>query len=569
MLATEQDVLAHLSQGTLVEHRHENLELKESWDKGYGSKLCALANKVSVASAWMVVGVDDQGRAVGKDEKWVRQYEEVVSQQLNRFLDPVQACKGIRCHQTPSGWVIVIETANPGAVTKWENHSYQAAGSTESRMSAEEEMELTIRLPGLTDYSKQPIASACDDQLTTQFLTLVSQKRPNDPTISSHKHTSVQDALASLRIEGTQCARILFGPTPFRLVVMDLQGAPKINQTYHGLYRLLSREFRTTMQEFAAELTGKTQEPYADNVLRETLGNAVAHAAYFERNGEILIEIHPDRMSVSNLCLPESGAFANKWLSRARRTFNILLMETLRLGGMVDELGRGKSVIFHESILGGRKMPTVSVEPVGRFSRWTLTVYGGLRDERVLRLVDRLKEIYGEERKALVALALILWHNEPLSQIKRHLDGESSHLLRAVLEHDKCPIYSLENERLLISRWVRVLLGEGKDSKKLSAQEEKHLVERASELSRKYHSGTMTTAQFRDWAGMGDTGSERTLASAVLRAWSKRGIVESQGKGVYLFKDAPSELGAIEARIQNLMNSLGALASLRSGGSSP
>ena len=53
-------------------------------------------------------------------------------------------------------------------------------------------------------------------------------------------------------------------------------------------------------------------------------------------------------------------------------TINGLLMEVLRVAGHVDELGRGKNLIFSDSIKNGKRSPEVILERAGRYDRWKL-----------------------------------------------------------------------------------------------------------------------------------------------------------------------------------------------------
>ena len=88
----------------------------------------------------------------------------------------------------------------------------------------------------------------------------------------------------------------------------------------------------------------------------------------------------------------------------------------------------------------------------------------------VRRIRRKTRKKYGAEdlsqHKALIARALILWNKQPVSQIKRYIDSESVPLFAEVLRDLDGPILFYEKEdRIVLQRWVRVLLEEGKDSK--------------------------------------------------------------------------------------------------------
>lgn len=211
-------------------------------------------------------------------------------------------------------------------------------------------------------------------------------------------------------------------------------------------------------------------------------------------------------------------------------------METLRLAGFVDELGRGKNLIFAESLKNGTKPPEVVLEKGGRYDRWRLYLYGGLKDKAQLRIFDRLKEKYGDEQKALIANALVLWRGHTVSDIRQYVDGESSRIFAEVLTDLGGPIfYYQQKDQIVLRRWVSVLLGEGKDSKQLSAAEEADLLDFASKLQLDYYRGYITPKELRNLAGMGNSSSEIVLSSQILRNWKERGIVRKIKKGLYQF----------------------------------
>lgn len=536
LIPTLDSLLEAIRHGNLLEHRQHNLELKENWAQEHGQKLSALANKRGLSVAWLVIGVNDKtGKLVPTDEKWARRTEEVVSQHINQHLDPAQACRSLRCLEVDGSWIVVVELAPPGALVKWGTDAYKAAGTTQAKMRPAEEMEFTIRLPGLVDYARQEWHGEIDGELADEFTTVVKAARSSDPGIAAA--SSSTELLTLLKIRDTNVSRVMFGDCRFRVVQFDVDGAPILNEQRTGLFFLLTRRFRNFIQQKTRELLGGADDPYSDLALREALANAVAHAAYFENDGEVVVELYPEKLAISNLCLPDAAHFANRWFSRAHKTYNVLLMEVLRLAGLVDELGRGKNVMFRESILTGKLTPQVFVDPAGRFSRWKLVLHGGTQNKRVLRLLERLREIYEDDQKALVAQALVLWNEEPVSRIRDYMDGESQQVLSAVFSNPKCPVFYLKDQdRLLVKRWPRVLLGEGKESKKLSDEEETNLYKTAYAIAKKHRAMKMTAPELRFYADMGNTRSEQTLASAILKRWCEKQWIERIGKGNYIFK---------------------------------
>ncbi len=454
---------------------------------------------------------------------------------MNRYLDPQITCQSIICENLEGKWFILIKFANPGGVVYWNNAAYKAAGTTIAAMTPEEVMQLTVALPGLTDYSAQERFAPFDEKLANGFIRTISEKR-RGTLIESLTKLPTDEAIKRIGFHNTNAQRILLGDLKYRVVKYDYDGVPVTNEPRYGLFGLLNEDCLAEVQSWTKSQLGLTSDPYPFKALKEGFANAVAHAAYFDGDGDVILELFPDRLCVSNLCLRESQYFANKWFSRSHKTVNKVLMEALRLSGIVDELGRGKNLIFAESLRNGMMPPEVVLEKGGRYDRWRLFLYGGAQDSQHLRIFQRLKEMYGDEQKALIAHALVLWSGHTVSSIRQYVDGDSSRMFAQVLSDSNGPIfYYQKNDQIVLRRWVRVLLGEGKDSKQLSPVEDEELLEFSSKMQLQFSHGYLTPKELRGYAGMGDTPSEVVLSSQILKRWTVMGKIKKIKKGLYQF----------------------------------
>ena len=560
MIMSVEQLLDEVKNGTLVEHRHPNVELKPNWDIEYGKKISGLANRLENQKSWLIVGVNDDGLLSGRDESWVKGVEQVISQQANNFLNPTQTVRQISCFEVNTHWIIVISIQSPGAVTYWQDIPYKASGTTFIPMIPEEIMQLTVTLPGLEDFSAQKWQGGYDSALVIKFAEAVSAKR-NEPQFKDLTKLSPDDIITRLGIRNKIVVRILFGDFGFRIVFYNTKNEPVENTEVQGLISLLSSDVIGSIQRWAKkdqeqssqEIT-ITEEAYPSKALREALANSVAHAAYFEKQGEVLVEVFTEKIIISNLCLPESSYFANKWFSRSRNTVNRLLMEILRLGGYVDELGRGKNLIFSESIKAGHKPPIVNIEKAGQYNRWRLYLYGVTSDAILMRLFQRIKDLYKDEHKALVAFALVLWSENPVSRISQLIDGESKPYFEEILQDVDGPVFFYRKEdKLIHHRWVRVLLREGKDSKAFTLAEEEGIRDFASDFCLQFERGHITPQSLRKLAHLGETSSEQNLSSGLLRKWQKEGHIEPNGRGKYRFKEPKKQLEGISALLDRLV----------------
>lgn len=323
IVANEADLVELIRQRLATEHRQPNLELKRSWDGKYGEKLSSLANRITPSDRWLVVGVEDNGTLAGHPEGWAEKTEKIISQHINDKLSPILACKAVRAISVDGNWIIIITMINPGDVVYWGDHAYTASGTTARVLEPPEVMELRLRLPGLTDYTRLVHGSTVyAPDLVERFAAKVRSRATGE-----HLPLDPGRMLSTLNVVGRQAARLLFGDCQFRVVVYDGIGGVLLNSTETSLYRLLQADFFPNLQ--ARSGFRVSSDLYPPKGLREALANAVAHAAYFEHDGDIIIELFPDRLTISNLCTPDSKYFANRWFSRSHHTVNGLLMETL------------------------------------------------------------------------------------------------------------------------------------------------------------------------------------------------------------------------------------------------
>ncbi len=542
------DVLEAIHAGSVREYINSNIELKRSWKQENGKKLSFLANKNVDSCSWLIVGIEDDGSPSRFDESWAKKTEETISQHLNKYLDPMQSVKQIHCVELgQSVWIIVIEIVNPGAVVRWNNRAFSGTGTTLVEMTPDAVMEMTIRLPGMSDYTAQESKSVSDHNLVRTYAEQIENKQSSE-IFKDMKNLNPDEILVRLRLDRTNTSRILFGATPYRLVFFDKTEEPIVNESRHGLFRLLTQ---ASIDEIVSQIKTLSERAVKipERAIKEGIANAVAHAAYFDGDGEIMLEIHPNRIVISNLCLPESGHFANKWFSRSHKTVNNLLMEGLRVCGAVDELGRGKNLIYSESLCNGNLPPEVVVEQAGRFNRWRLFIFFESLVREHVMMLNRLRALYRNEYKAQIANALVLWRDKKVAEIRRYIDGESFPLFIDILKDFSGPVFYYEtDDSLVLRRWARFIIEEGKSSKTFDMAEEENLLQFAYEICTKYKNGILTSKEFRELARMGNSPSEITLSSNMLTKWTKAGILERFKKGTYRFIKVPES----ESIAQNL-----------------
>ena len=527
-------LLQLIKEQRLVEISASNVELKSSWQQDNGKKISMLANRNIEYISWLIIGIDDSGALLNKTERWTKETEEIISQHLNQYLDPIQCIKELRPVKIEdNNWIIILSIVNPGSVVRWNNKAYKGAGTTQTEMNPDEIMGLTIRLPGTVDFTAQPSQCEINTDLVEHFTSMILKKHGD--TFLLTQGLDEHEILRRLGIFQKNVTRLLFGNTKYRIVILDSSNQPIYNECYPNLYTLIPDNFLDTIKQLIKRYLALDFN-ISIKAFKEGLANAVAHAAYYEHEGDIILEFYPNKLIINNLCLPESVYFANKWFSRSHKTLNILLMETLRLCGAVDELGRGKNLIFTESIRNGNKPPEVVIERAGRYNRWRLILYTESIDQKSIMLLERLRTMYDNEQKVLIANALVSWSKMPVTEIKKFIDGESFPYFLDIINDFRGPVFYYEKEdRFILRRWAKIILEEGKSSKSLDYAEEESKVQFAYSFCTEYRGGFITSSDFRELTYMGDSPSEISLSSSILHRWVEKGILTKIKKGTYKF----------------------------------
>ncbi|MBX3321903.1 MAG: hypothetical protein KF757_02820 [Phycisphaeraceae bacterium] len=528
-----------LNGGQLVEHRYPNVELKQNWSQDVGKDLSGQANARMSDSAFIVIGVNDTGEVVGPSDNWAKETEHRMASHIGQYLDPPQACTSIQAVSCKGRWVVVASVSCPGVVTKWNDSAYRVIGTTTKRLTSEDVMHISLEMPGLHDYSAQPWSGDINDGVASLFLKKFISHNDDMDHLAS---LTPSQALQSLRIADTNVSRILFGPTKFRVVKYNQDGDPIENRSREPLGLLLLPDFRHEIQLYTQEILGVADKIYNDEALHESFANAVAHAHYFDSGGDILVEVYKDRVIISNLCAAGAAALANRWLSSEHYTYNRSLVEFLRLCEFVEELGRGKRVIYRESIKYGHLPPNVKIGRAGKNNRWSLSIFGGFADEKLVKLLTRLRDYYKDEQRAIVGLSLVLWRDKPVGELREFFGPEYNDLLLELLSDMRgATWYRAEDDRVYLSRWAQLILDEGVDSKRLSSAEEEQLFEFAASMARTFNKGFITNCDLRTWASIGDAPSAKTQASLLLKKWVQNGSLQRTNRSTYLFVGQPRD----------------------------
>jgi len=538
---TWEQLIERLSNNQAQEHLVVGLELKSSWSQDHGKDLSALANQESFEGGWVVIGIDDTGHPSGRDAAWLKKTEEQVSQHILQFLAPYWAVRSTRGHAVPKGHILVLDVINPGEVVEWNGRAFKVSGTISTEMTPDEELKLSLRLPG-EDYSRTEWTGDPNGALVLEYARKVRENRPDEEG-KKLDALSPSDILSKLSLNSKTAAGILFGDYRYRIVHFDQRGDVLDQRDGAGLYGMLTDAFVEGLQSWTRKAgtvvrgssTSVVEElPYPPRALREVLANAVAHAFYARDQGNIVVEARPDRLTISNNCAIESKAFVEKWFSRESCVRNKLLMVTLRIAGVTDELGSGKSRIFRQMIESGRREPIIEFAELNRYGRWSVTLYNEETSSHIQNLISRLKECFSDSDKWRISVALVLWRDKSWAEIENRLDQHYQRVALEVIRDEQSPVIVVGNE-IFLRRWAQIALT-GQTSRRFTVGEE----EQIKSILKAFafdgaRNGHFANEDARRIIGLSNSQSEIVQLSNLFRKWASKDEIQQVKRGQWKF----------------------------------
>ena len=516
------------------------VEFKENWSKEHGAKISGIANSKNIPVGWVVIGIADTGKICGYDRAGVQKVEQRVSTHVQQYLQPAWAVESILSSEVSGSYCLFIKISNSQDVATWGGKAYKCIGTTNIKMTESEILELSLKLPG-TDFSK----AKYEDKYDSSLVTLFAQKISNVDSgfnIEADK-TTPELILKKLNIFNINTMGILFGKFPFRIVNFDQSGDILDQITKEGLYHILSDGFIENIQsrfrKKATYIQGTSiaveeEMPYPVKALREVLANAVAHALYQKDKGDIVVETHPNRITVRNNCSKEAKLFVDKWFSRSHKPMNKHLMHTLRTARITDEQGTGKMRVFRLMLESGKREPIIDFQELKDYGRWSITLFNDEKNKELKNIASDLKKEFENEDQWRMAIALLLWRDKEWSEIVNQMDEYNLHIAKLVLGSRHAPVMLLRG-RLYTKRWAIVRL-KGQLSKQFLESEKEIFLNLLMGYSLEHNSGHISSQEARDIIGLSDHQSEKSQLSALFKEWRENGIIERIKKGQWKFK---------------------------------
>ena len=436
----------------------EGVEFKSNWTQEHGKDISAIANSEHIAKGWLVIGVKNDGSLIDQSSQQLEKIEQKVSNHIQQYLEPSWIVK-ITSEKIEKSSLLFIEIQEAKNVVRWNGKAYKLIGTTSHEMRESEIMALSLRLPG-DDFSKAKYHFGYTPKLVMDFAEEVSE---NSKHFKIDLTTSTEEILKELNIFGINTAGILFGDFRYRVAHFDDRDDILDQRTHKGLYRILSDEFLENIQSRARKrgtiveggsLAAKEEETYPKKALREVFANAIAHSLYQKDQGDIVIEVHPNRISVRNNCALKSEAFLKRWFSRENHSTNKHLMETLRLAHVTDQMGTGKKRVFNLMVQAGKMAPIAEFFKIEDYGRWSVTLCCEDSNKEMRDLSEYFKLNFSNKREWEMLLPLLVWKDRNTwSEIKTFLDDYHQGLALKVLENENSPL-AKSGEDLVLRDWA-------------------------------------------------------------------------------------------------------------------
>jgi ATP-dependent DNA helicase RecG len=173
--------------------------------------------------------------------------------------------------------------------------------------------------------------------------------------------------------------------------------------------------------ELPEGVTRRTVPHYDEVVIRELMGNALAHRPYTQR-GDIFLNLHPDRLEVHNPGLLPLGVTPRNILHTSVKR-NEHLAKVFYDLKLMEREGSGYDAMYDVLLSSGKQVPEVAEGE----DRVTVTVRKRIVNPAVINFVARAEELYSLTQKERITLGLLAQHGAmTIAELTRELKLKES-----------------------------------------------------------------------------------------------------------------------------------------------
>jgi len=346
-----------------------------------------LANRGADTPAWLLIGVEDDGRVTGARPRHESgrtdpvRLAALIANRTRPSLTPrieVVSCQGKE--------VIVVEVPPQSAPVGTTSGRYlrRALGGDGRPCCLPmffHEMQARQADRGAQDYSALVIPDASWDDLDPlefeRFRRSIREHRAGDQSLLTLPDLELAKALGAVEANGqVRSIRVLglllfgkedslrrFLPT-HEVAFQVLRGqSVEVNDFFRWPLLRLMEAFeqrfaaRNREQEVLVGMVRVAVPDYPPAAFREALANALIHRDY-TRLGAVHVQWHDDRLEISNPGGFPEGVRLDNLLVTAPRPRNPLLADAFKRAGIVERTARGIDTIFYEQLRNGRPAPS-------------------------------------------------------------------------------------------------------------------------------------------------------------------------------------------------------------------
>lgn len=347
--------------------------------------IVCLANRSQGDLAWLLLGVEDDGRITGARPRHGDTVDPLRLQALiaNRTR-PSLSCRA-ETLTVEGKIVVVIEVPRAfmpvgTASGVYKRRAIGGVGKPECLPYHFHEMQAIQASRGTLDYSALAVPEARWEDLDPlefeRFRRFIREYR-GDTTLLDLPDTEIAKALGAVEANHEVRAVRVLGLLCFG----KEESLKRFIPTHEVAFQVLSGTevlvneffrwplFRTT-EECLARFRARNKEQelmfgllrigvpdYSERAFREGLANALIHRDY-TRLGAVHIQWHIDRIEISNPGGFPEGVTLENILVTPPRPRNPLLADVFKRAGIVERTARGIDTIFYEQLRNGRPAPS-------------------------------------------------------------------------------------------------------------------------------------------------------------------------------------------------------------------
>lgn len=451
--------------GESVDVEFKGEEQKPLSDDELVEAVVCLANRSSNSPAWLLVGVEDDGRVTGARPRHESgrtdspRLAALIANRTRPSLIPRIALVPLQGRE-----VIAIEVppmSAPVGTTagKYLRRALGGDGKPCCLPMFFHEMQARQADRGAEDYSALVLPDATWEDLDPlefeRFRRSIRERRSGDSSLLTLPDLELAKALGAVEANGqVRSVRVLglllFGKEhalrrllPTHEVAFQVLAGQRVEVNEFFRWPLL-RVMEECEQRFAARnreqeiLVGLLRVAVPDHpppAFREALANALIHRDY-TRLGAVHIQWHADRLEISNPGSFPEGVRLDNLLVTAPRPRNPLLADAFKRAGIVERTARGIDTIFYEQLRNGRPAPSYDRSNEAGV---VLVLPGGEANLEFVRLLA--EESRAGRHLGLDDLLILnaLWHDrrlttEEATRLTQKPDAEARAMLNRLVE---------------------------------------------------------------------------------------------------------------------------------------